>query len=431
MKRIILSVFSLLFVLPVFSQFSVLLEKYRGMALEYNHDLKAAEKNISASIELEKSVRADLKPKLGAGANFQYTGNPAELTLNMPAAGKTLHFQGSDMQYGASLSLLQPLYTGGQLLENIRIAQLQQSLAYSQAELVRTSVCYQTDIQYWNTVARQEVVQVMTGYYQAMSSLVSIIKERVEAGLVDPQDLLMAEVKLNEAEFQLLQAKNNFETGRMAFNSLIGVELSVPSEMDTVIPEVVTPDSLLHRDGAARPELSLARDRIKIAESNLRLKDSRYKPQLYVGVDGSYSAPGYNFRQDLNLNYAAYAKLSVPVFEWGKRRKEKRVSAEQIGMATDRLNQVEDQVNLEVQTARVALLQASDQVMLTGNSLQKASENEKKAMERYSEGKISILEVIDAQTYRQTSQLNYIRAKVTAQCRYSDLIKALNNYEAQ
>ena len=52
-------------------------------------------------------------------------------------------------------------------------------------------------------------------------------------------------------------------------------------------------------------------------------------------------------------------------------------------------------------------------------------------MERYSEGKISILEVIDAQTYRQTSQLNFINAKVTAQYRYSDLIKALNDYEAR
>ena len=29
-------------------------------------------------------------------------------------------------------------------------------------------------------------------------------KERVEVGLVDRQDLLMAEVKLNEAEYQLL-----------------------------------------------------------------------------------------------------------------------------------------------------------------------------------------------------------------------------------
>ena len=43
-------------------------------------------------------------------------------------------------------------------------------------------------------------------------------RERVEAGLVDPQDLLMAEVKLNEAEYQLLQAKSSLETGRMALN---------------------------------------------------------------------------------------------------------------------------------------------------------------------------------------------------------------------
>ena len=41
----------------VSAQQSSLLEKYRNMALEYNHDLKAAEKNISVSMELEKSAR--------------------------------------------------------------------------------------------------------------------------------------------------------------------------------------------------------------------------------------------------------------------------------------------------------------------------------------------------------------------------------------
>lgn len=431
MKRMILSGLALIFMLPVFSQSDTLLEKYRGMALKYNQDLKMAEKNISASIELEKSMRADLKPKLSAGANFQYTGNPAELTLNLPAAGKSLQFQGSDMQYGTSLTFSQPLYTGGRLLESIRLAQLQQSMAFSQAELIRTSVCYQTDIQYWNTVARQEVVQVATDFYKSVVALVSVIQERVEAGLVDPQDLLMAEVRLNEAKFQLLQARNNFETGRMAFNSLIGLELEAPTEIEPVLPVVIIRDSLLLGDGTKRPELSMAQDQIKMAESNLQLKDSRYKPQLYIGIDGSYSAPGYNFRQDLDLNYAAYAKLSIPVFEWGKRRSEKRASVEGIGMARDQMSKVEDQVQLEIGTAKVALLQATDQIALTESSLEKAAENEKKAMERYSEGKISILEVIDAQTYRQTSQLNFINAKVTAQYRYSDLIKALNDYEAQ
>ena len=59
MKRINI-LFIFIFSVPsaTFSQQSDLLEKYRSMAVEYNHDLKAADKHISASIELEKAARA-------------------------------------------------------------------------------------------------------------------------------------------------------------------------------------------------------------------------------------------------------------------------------------------------------------------------------------------------------------------------------------
>ena len=138
----------------VSAQQSSLLEKYRNMALEYNHDLKAAEKNISVSMELEKSARADLKPKVEAGGNFQYTGNPMELSVDVPSLGRSVGFKGKNMKYGVSMSLMQPLYTGGWVLESIRMAQSRQAVAAQQAEVVKNAVCYQTDIQYWNTVAR-------------------------------------------------------------------------------------------------------------------------------------------------------------------------------------------------------------------------------------------------------------------------------------
>ena len=41
------------------------------------------------------------------------------------------------------------------------------------------------------------------------------------------------------------------------------------------------------------------------------------RDRFYVGVEGSYSSPGYNFKKDLDPNYAVYAKVSVPIFEWG------------------------------------------------------------------------------------------------------------------
>lgn len=398
------------------------------MAVEYNHDLKAADKHISASIELEKAARKDLRPKLSGDANFQYTGNPIQLTLDLPSMQNPLTFEGKDMKYGASLTLLQPVYTGGRLLETIRMAKHQHSLAAHQAEYFRSALCYQTDMQYWNTVARAELLQVATDYRNSIASLTKTIRERVEAGLVDSQDLLMAEVKLNEAEYQLLQAKSSLETGRMALNSLIGTALHEITEVEDTIPSIVMNEQLWKQDGSNRPELKIAYDQIGIAESSKKLTDSKYKPQLYVDIEGSYSSPGYNFKSDLDPNYAVYAKLSVPIFEWGKRRNEKRAASFQIGAATDNLHQVSDHVNLEVQTARVSLSQAMEQVQLTRNSLEKARKNEQMALERYTEGKVSIVEMIEAQNYRQISQTNYVQAKVSAQGHYSALLKALNKY---
>ena len=428
-------IFSLLFCtfvflsLPVLAQQSTLLEKYRTMALDYNHDLKAAEKNIAASMEVEKSARADLKPKLSGAASFQYTGNPMELTLDIPSIGLSKTVEGKNLNYGGSLSILQPIYTGGRVLESIRMAQHQQALAGNQAKALNDAVCYQTDIQYWSAVARQEIVDVAEDFRNSIAALVKTIKERVEVGLVDPQDLLMAEVKLNEAEYQLLQAQSNFETGRMALNSMIGVRLEQPTELDAQIPIVVVSDSLWLSTGMGRPEIQMAYDKIRIAESTKKLNDSQFKPQFYVGVEGSYSSPGYNFKKDLDPNYAVYAKVSVPIFEWGKRRSEKRVSSFRIGMAEDNLNKVVDQVELEVSVARKALSQAIERVRLSESSLAKAEENEAKAVERYNEGKVSVVEVIDAQTYRQTSQVNYVQAKAAAQGHYSELIKALHSYD--
>ena len=428
-------IFSLLFCtfvflsLPVLAQQSTLLEKYRTMALDYNHDLKAAEKNIAASMEVEKSARADLKPKLSGAASFQYTGNPMELTLDIPSIGLSKTVEGKNLNYGGSLSILQPIYTGGRVLESIRMAQHQQALAGNQAKALNDAVCYQTDIQYWSAVARQEIVDVAEDFRNSIAALVKTIKERVEVGLVDPQDLLMAEVKLNEAEYQLLQAQSNFETGRMALNSMIGVRLEQPTELDAQIPIVVVSDSLWLSTGMGRPEIQMAYDEIRIAESTKKLNDSQFKPQFYVGVEGSYSSPGYNFKKDLDPNYAVYAKVSVPIFEWGKRRSEKRVSSFRIGMAEDNLNKVVDRGELEVSVARKALSQAIERVRLSESSLAKAEENETKAVERYNEGKVSVVEVIDAQTYRQTSQVNYVQAKAAAQGHYSELIKALHSYD--
>lgn len=428
MKKIIFVILALCSVSTFGQGQSDFLEKYRLMALTYNHDLKAAQKNIAMSIEFEKMALSDRNPKVSGGANFAYTGNPTKLNMDIPSLGTPLSFQGQNMNYGASLSVLQPVYTGGRILSSIRMASNEQSLAYASADVVRSAVCFQTDMQYWTTVAKGEMVRIATDFRNSIATFVKKIEERVDVGLLNPEDLLMAEVQLNEAEYQLQQAQSSFQTGLMALNSLIGVPLGEKIELDSVVLAVSIPDSLFTRGADGRSELRMAQQQIKITQDALKLNDSKYLPQFYVGVDGSYSSPGYNFNADLNPNYVVYAKLSVPIFEWGKRRSEKRASSQKIGVATDNLNKVEDRVNLEVQTARVALSQAMERVSLSESSLDKARQNERKAIERYTEGQTSIVEVIQAQTYRQNSEINYTTSKASAQGYYSELVKAVNGY---
>ena len=86
--------------------------------MEYNQDLKAAGYNEAMKQEMIKSARADFKPKLSAEGNFNYTGNPLELSIDLPSMNSPLYFQGKDLKYGATLSLSQPIYTGGGIRAN-------------------------------------------------------------------------------------------------------------------------------------------------------------------------------------------------------------------------------------------------------------------------------------------------------------------------
>ena len=117
-----------------------------------------------------------------------------------------LQIQGRDTKYGASLTLLQPIYTGGRHLKvsawhsiNTLLLRTRKNNFYPKSVFRRI---FNTGIP---SPARK--LWVSSQITEFIAALTQTIRERVEISLVNPQDLLMAEVKLNDAEFQLLQAK--------------------------------------------------------------------------------------------------------------------------------------------------------------------------------------------------------------------------------
>lgn len=274
-----------------------LLVRYRRMALDCDDDLRAVAKRIEASAELERAARAERIPTLSAGGDFRYTGNPLKYAAELPGVGP-LTLEGQNWKYGASATLVQPLYTGGRITGAIRMAESETRMSEARRELLRTEVCYRVDLQYWTTVARRERMSVAEDYLRAVADLERVVRERVEAGLCDRQELLTVEVKLNEARYRLLQVRSDFETGRMALNALIGTPLDAETPVGTSLPEVGPGASGLSA-AALHPEVRLAQERIvwERATCNTAMpginRSSAWGPMRVIMPRGMTSAPTF------------------------------------------------------------------------------------------------------------------------------------------
>ena len=100
-------------------------------------------------------------------------------------------------------------------------------------------------------------------------------------------------------------------------------------------------------------------------------------------------------------------------------------------MAIENHHKVADNIRLEIETAFYTYSQAIEKVKLTESSLSKAADSEKMAMDKYKEGNISILEVINAQLYHQNAKINYIQSKLNAQIAKSGLDRATGKIDIQ
>lgn len=206
-------------------------------------------------------IKADFLPSLSGNANASYTGNPLELYRELPSIETPLYFQGRDTKYGASVTLLQPVYSGGALKAGLEKSRKEKESALYEEKRVTNDVLYQADQYYWNKVACEEMVEVAAGFKESVAALVEVVRHRVEEEYTDRNDLLMAEVKLNDAEFRLEQARNEAEVARLSMNSFSGEasdKVILTDSLVVPLTEVQVYEQTLETAMAHRPELRIA-----------------------------------------------------------------------------------------------------------------------------------------------------------------------------
>ncbi|TAJ14355.1 TolC family protein [Marinilabiliaceae bacterium JC017] len=423
MKRTIY-IFTLFIGSTLFSEAQTVLnlQQCREIATQTNPTIKQREQQVGAAESAVSASKKDYYPQIDVNGDFKYLQEPITVEFN------NQKFEGNNTQYSVNASLIQNIYSGGTVRKMHEMTDFQLNLAKNNKATIEDVVLYQTELYFWNAIYREELVKLADSYRGVIDNLVRVVKDKVEGELVNRSDLLLVEVRQNEAALVQMKFSDDHQISLMELKKVMGIPVDSFIKLDASLGNISTYSTVNPLESAleSRPELASQKELINIRETKTALTGAKYMPSVYAGVVPVWGAPNTRLPgNDPMYNTTVVAGLSFPIVRWGKKRDEVNEQRYLKDAEAYQLEELVNQVTLEVKSAKYQLDEAINRVALTTQSLKKAEENLEMMTDRYIEGLTSILEVLDAQLYWQSAYRNMLDAQAYYQSSLSTYKKAV------
>ena len=386
-------------------------EEYRAKVLEYNQDIKQSREAVKAAIYALKGVKTGFFPKLQLSGNYSYQIEDVEF------------MQGVDLKhnnYSAEATLSQNVYAGSMVRKQQEAAKLQKAIARLGEELTTDNIVYAADVSYWTLAANESLFYISQEFVLIVKELDGIVQKRFDEGAISKTDLLMVKTRLKEAELQESTRNMNYQTAMQSFKIMMGAPLEEKWVIiDSIQKPVIVPGlQPLEVALKRRADYQIAVQDFNLTKQQTKIIRSKYLPQFAVGVKETWGTPLINVSGDEKFATVAFAKLSMPIFNWGEKRqyvKQNRAMETSKELA---MSKVEDQVKEELANAWVKLNENWKQVEI-------ARENLKLNTFSYNEGKLPILDVLSSQATWLQAYTNVVSANYQYQVAYAEYVRIL------
>ena len=393
-------------------------EEYRAKVLEYNQDIKQSREAVKAAIYALKGGKTGFFPKLQLSGNFSYQIEDVEF------------MQGVDLKhnnYSVEAALSQNVYAGSMVRKQQEAAKLQKAIARLGEELTTDNIVYAADVSYWTLAANESLFYISQEFVLIVKELDGIVQKRFDEGAISKTDLLMVKTRLKEAELQESTRNMNYQTAMQSFKIMMGGPLEekwviIDSiQKPVIVPGLQSLEVALKR----RADYQIAVQDFNLTKQQTKIIRSKYLPQLAVGVKETWGTPLINVSGDEKFATVAFAKLSMPIFNWGEKRqyvKQNRAMETSKELA---MSKVEDQVKEELANAWVKLNENWKQVEIANSTLEIARENLKLNTFSYNEGKLPILDVLSSQATWLQAYTNVVSANYQYKVAYAEYVRIL------
>lgn len=395
------------------------LEQLRALAQQNNHALAQSRRNIDVATLQRKEAFTKFFPSVSATAlafdaskaMASMSVNPAEVvpsslmpTLQATLPAEVLASLGSPVNISmmkngtiAGLTLMQPIFAGGQIINGNRLAQVGEDVSNLQMKLTQNEVDMKTEQYYWQLISLQEKPRTLQAVSTLLAGIHSDVEVAVRAGVAMRNDLLQVELRQNELEGQKLKLSNGTYVLKLLLNQHCGLNdttFTVDEPGFTIEPvPYVNPIEAL----PLLPEYQLLNKQVEASQLNKKMVKGKLLPTVAVGA-------GINYHNllDNNRTFAmVFATVSVPISDWWGGSHALKRSEEQRLNAIDQLVEKSELLNIRMQQSWNELNEARLHITIAERGIEQARENLRVMRDYYNAGVNKMSDLLEAQLLYQ------------------------------
>ncbi len=404
-------------------------EECVALALANNSGIKSFEMSLVSAGESVRISRADLLPSLKLMGRYALQDKPDRLLINSNSFAQGIPPQDVDIStgnhdlYDFSLTIRQPLFTGGNLTHSRQKSESQNEEARFDLERQRRILSLDVKRTYNEVLNDQLQLRIVETLVQAKQERLRVLRERFAEGYVEQEDILAQGADVLFAETELSRWGNRTAYALSRLKQLmqlpVGDELVLKGKPFNGTLTISLQEA--EQAGIAnREDVKSSWARIRTFENEVGIARSGYYPQ--ASLLGSYLRQKETniARPDL---WTVMVQLEWQLFEWG-RTDAAVTKADAVRQGAVYVHEeLKKKVMLETEQAWREVRDWEKSIKAHEKRLQMIEFRMGRVLERYKEGEVMLADALDVEAALIKANNDYVMA-------LNDLGTALAQFEA-
>ena len=365
----------------------------------------------SASYLRVNAVNVELKTKGNSGGSGGTTP-PVE----QPKVSQAL--------YGL-MNVSLPIYTGGKIRYGIESSKFLEKAAMLDAQSDKDEVIQNTIEAFANLFKAKTAVRLVQENLNEAQQRTKELTGMEKNGLLARNDLLKAQLRESNMEYNLSDAENSWQLANVNMNLMLGLPTSTELVLDTVglrnKEDIRILDDYLNAARINRKDIEAIDLRKKAAESGVKSAKGDLYPSLaltggYIGLD----IPDF-------LSIPAAMNVGVGVSYnigslWKNKAKVQQAEA-RVKQVTFTEAMMDDNMRLEVNRSYLSLMTNRKKIETSAKAVEQAEENYRIVKNKFDNSLATTTDLLDADIAQLQARLSYTLSRADAFVAYHKLLQ--------